>query len=39
LRAAEVLPVYAWTEQGGRIVGGHGVGARGNSPESAQSAD
>jgi hypothetical protein len=39
LRAAEVLPVYAWTEQGGRIVGGHGVGASGNSPESAQSAD
>jgi hypothetical protein len=26
VRSGEVLPLYAWTERDGRIVGGHGVG-------------
>ena len=32
VRAAETLPLYAWEEAEGRIVGGHGVGGAAEAP-------
>lgn len=40
VRSAETLPVYAWKEKDGRIIGGHGLGAPVETPgETSGSAD
>jgi hypothetical protein len=35
VRAAETLPLYAWQEEEGRIVGGRGVGDVGDAREAS----